>query len=127
MHNYGYTLLRIKNKFIRILYQVLEMLSIKFLADYVLCVSDAMKRDLQKKWKIKSVEVLYDKPNDKIFKKLTMEEKNDFFNDFIDFQNESGNIITKVDDDKITYRINRPLLLLSNSSFSVDDDYNKLV
>ncbi len=46
--------------------------------DFALCVSKAMKKDLEENWGVPSP-VVYDKPNTAIFKSLKLEEKHELF------------------------------------------------
>jgi beta-1,4-mannosyltransferase len=81
MHNYGYTLLyRTKNSLVRNFCEKYEKIFVRWVADDILCVSEAMKRDLVVNWGVK-VEpvVVYDRANLKRFGELDLEAKDEFF------------------------------------------------
>lgn len=65
-HNYGYSILRVNNvnKALVFMGKLYEMWLGKF-GDYHLCVSKAMQKDLENKFKLKKVYPLYDKATNK--------------------------------------------------------------
>jgi beta-1,4-mannosyltransferase len=74
-HNYGYSIMRVNNvnSLLVFLAKIYELYFGK-IADYNLCVSQAMKKDLMNKFNLKQVHVLYDKATNK-FKELGVKEK----------------------------------------------------
>jgi hypothetical protein len=87
MHNYGYTLLyRTKNSLVRKFCEKYEKIFVRWVADDILCVSEAMKRDLVVNWGVR-VEpvVVYDRANLKRFGELGLEAKDEFFSRYPEF------------------------------------------
>ena len=127
-HNFGYTLLSTKNKLIVTFYKFFEIFFLRLCSDLVFCVSENMKKVLKNKWHFKKISVLYDRPNKTKFKKLSNLEKYNFLNKFTEFKtSKNTNIFFTKKNDKFIKIENSPILLLSNSSYSIDDDFNKLL
>lgn len=104
------------------------MFWLKKVGDQFFSVSEKMKIFLEKNWKFQKITVLYDKINNKKFSKLNNIEKHDFYKEFNDFFiNEKETIFTKLTKKSVILLENRPLLLLSNSSYSIDDDFDILL
>ncbi|ESN99850.1 hypothetical protein HELRODRAFT_101462 [Helobdella robusta] len=134
-HNYGYSImaLTLKNPqhpLVRV-YKWYER-KIGCLADSHTCVTDAMKEDLMQNWQIRAVTV-HDKPAS-IFKRLTMLEKHTFFQSFDPFRSPSPsssfshNIFTKMrPDGDAEFSEGRPVLIISSTSWTPDEDFNVLL
>lgn len=127
-HNFGYTLLATKNRFFVKFYEFFEIFFLRIFSDLLFCVSENMKKVLKNKWNFKKVSVLYDKPNKTKFKKLEISEKFNFLNTFKELKiSKTENILYEKKNNKIQRKKNSPLLLLSNSSYSEDDDFQILI
>ncbi|KAJ1918533.1 hypothetical protein H4219_002547 [Mycoemilia scoparia] len=153
-HNYAYSILELKVKQ-GVIVQAAKRYEILFgnLADYHLCVTNAMKQDLKENWGIKKpIIVLHDRaPNH--FKRLNVPEIHELWSklsqdpQFQDLAkatktNNSGNItpftqlITKKLEKKSTkkkqsnfveMRLDRPKLLISSTSWTEDEDFEILL
>eukprot|EP00826_Nyctotherus_ovalis_P022611 TRINITY_DN1748_c0_g2_i1.p1 TRINITY_DN1748_c0_g2~~TRINITY_DN1748_c0_g2_i1.p1 ORF type:complete len:206 (-),score=40.47 TRINITY_DN1748_c0_g2_i1:231-848(-) len=97
------------------------------LANGHLCVSKAMKKDLKNRYHI-TASVLYDKAN-KRFKLLPLEERHEFYRKFFNEQLfKQGEVqFTIVDGNRIKQDANRPLIVVSSSSYTPDEDFTILV
>lgn len=129
-HNYGYTIMMANkvNKLLCVFGKIYEMYFGKY-ADYNLTVSKAFKTDLSNKFAIPAdtIGVLYDRAVQGKFKELSIEEKYEFFE-----QNGFGGKFIKRnsdDDGKVEYVYvkDRPLLLLTSTSYTPDEDLSILV
>lgn len=74
--------------------------------------------------KINSAEVLYDKGNQR-FKLLSLPERHYFYEHF--FAQDNIHLTRKKEGDIIEYIENRPLIIVSSSSYSPDEDFEILV
>lgn len=97
------------------------------LADGHLCVSKAMKKDLKDRYHI-TASVLYDKANNR-FKLLSLEERHEFYKKFFNEQlfKQEEMQFTTVDGSRIKQNTNRPLIVVSSSSYTPDEDFTVLV
>lgn len=128
IHNYGYTIYQTRNPLIRRLLKFLEIFWLRLTGNNFLVVSKAMAKEVQENWKLNNVIVLYDKPNKALFRPITLIEKHYFLEQFVEFKTDRNEtFFTRLQGDIIVEKEHRPLLLLSNSSFSVDDDYEMLL
>lgn len=82
IHNFGYSIFKTKFRLLSKVMNFLEIFWIRMTSDKILAVSEAMSQELKKKWKVKDVVVLYDRPNLQRFRKLSLQEKHDFFFQF---------------------------------------------
>jgi len=125
-HNYGYTIMMANkvNKLLCVFGKIYEMYFGKY-ADYNLTVSKAFKTDLSNKFGIPadSIGVLYDRAVQGKFKELKIDDKYEFFeqNGF------GGKFIQKNSQNKLVYIEDRPLLLLTSTSYTPDEDLSILV
>ncbi|XP_039755915.1 chitobiosyldiphosphodolichol beta-mannosyltransferase [Pararge aegeria] len=106
-------------------------------SDNNLCVTYAMKRDLLENWNIIAT-VLYDRPP-KIFHPITLQEKHDWFikigqqyEEFRCSEHECGDsntmtAFTKVIENTVRVRYDRPGLLFSSTSWTPDEDFSILM
>lgn len=79
IHNFGYSLLESNSLILKKILHFQEIFWTRLTGDRIFAVSEAMKKELQDKWRISDIVTLYDKPNTKLFKKLSLQEKHDFF------------------------------------------------
>ncbi|CEF64730.1 Chitobiosyldiphosphodolichol beta-mannosyltransferase [Strongyloides ratti] len=102
-------------------------------AHFNLCVSKAMKKDLMDRWNV-DAEVLYDKAPSWNFKRLMSNERCKFLNDlsykndfklFLDSNGKSKFI--EGNDDNLVMRNDRPVLLVSSTSWTEDEDFSILL
>jgi beta-1,4-mannosyltransferase len=93
-------------------------------ADYHLTVSKAMKTDLSQKFRIpmEKISVLYDRAVQGKFRKLDDLEKCNFLAK-VGLQN----VFMKKQGDNVTYVEDRPILLLTSTSYTPDEDLGLLV
>lgn len=131
-HNYGYSILRVNrvNKWLVALAKVYEMLFAKC-GDHHLCVSRAMQVDLQYKFGIKKTvpHVLYDKATRK-FKgdSMTVQEMHEVMQRAkLTTEEENSTLFTKVEDGKARLKEDRPIFVLSSTSYTPDEDFMVLV
>lgn len=128
MHNYGYTLYQTNNQLIKRILKFLEIFWLKLTGNSYLVVSKAMSQELETTWGLTNVVVLYDKPNKTLFKPITLMEKHYFLEQFVEFKTDrQETFFTRLQGDDVVEKENRPLLLLSSSSFTIDDDYETLL
>ena len=123
-HNYGFTIMRVNgvNRHIVSIARFYELWWGKY-GDYHLTVSEAMRGDLIRMLPAlarKPVHVLYDRATSK-FKELTIREKAELFS-----RVSLKNMVTEESD---TFRPskNRPVLLLSSTSYTPDEDFMCMV
>jgi len=134
-HNYGYSILALKLGSNNILVKIAKVYEELFgqLSSANLCVTKAMKDDLYKNWKI-SAKVMHDRPGP-LFKPISLKEKHDLFEklaqNYSQFQssdNVSDNKITFINkNDEAEYRKNRPVVLISSTSWTEDEDFSILI
>eukprot|EP01017_Pseudomicrothorax_dubius_P051520 TRINITY_DN9935_c0_g1_i4.p1 TRINITY_DN9935_c0_g1~~TRINITY_DN9935_c0_g1_i4.p1 ORF type:complete len:418 (+),score=108.25 TRINITY_DN9935_c0_g1_i4:1092-2345(+) len=120
-HNYGYSIvaLNIRNKFVIKLARKYEEFFGRF-ADYKFAVSDAMRKDLNDNWRIES-SVLYDKANLEIFRPINMDERHELFQKL----GLKGYTVKK--GSSVEYEQGRPILLVSATSWTSDEDFSIVV
>ena len=112
-HNYGYTILKV-NKRPNFIVKIAEKYE-KFLgkkSDMNLCVSQAEKRDLKKNFGIDAI-CLPDKPLLGLFKFLSSEQAPELYKKY----KELNELLDK----------NRPILMISSTSWTPDEDFNILL
>jgi len=142
-HNYAYTILKMNAKsdlLVRIATYYERILG--RCATHNLCVTSAMKRDLHENWSI-NAHVLYDRPPNR-FRESTVWEKHELFmklkQQYAEFsakddQTEATaftSILDSSSNDKCgpreaTLRSNRPVLLVSSTSWTEDEDFSILL
>ncbi|XP_037649402.1 chitobiosyldiphosphodolichol beta-mannosyltransferase [Sebastes umbrosus] len=141
-HNYGYTIMALSLGETHPVVRLAKWYEHFFgpLATHNLCVTNAMKDDLQKNWGIKAT-TLYDRPPS-IFGETPLKQQHDLFmrlaNTYPQFQSK-GSEEVKVEvqrtvfsvcdltDDTVTLRTERPALLLSSTSWTEDEDFSVLL
>ncbi|XP_066956691.1 chitobiosyldiphosphodolichol beta-mannosyltransferase [Macrobrachium rosenbergii] len=133
-HNYGYTILTLSlrpNHPLVSVYRWTERIFGK-LAHGGLCVTKAMKVDLEQNWGIKKVTVLYDRPAAR-FSPLTTEEKHEFlmklsgtYNCFSSSSPDKNVFTERYADGRVAECEDRPALLISSTSWTEDEDFSIL-
>jgi beta-1,4-mannosyltransferase len=143
-HNFGYTILSLKlsNKHpLVIVSKIYERFFGQF-ADNGLCVTKAMKKWLKTEWNI-NANVLYDRAPT-FFRRTTLEEKHNLFKrlrkEFISMEKENVKSDTRTSvveetlftrynktTGKLTLRHDRPLLAISSTSWTPDEDFGVLL
>ncbi|XP_074552146.1 chitobiosyldiphosphodolichol beta-mannosyltransferase [Halichoeres trimaculatus] len=142
-HNYGYTIMALSHGQKHPLVRVAKWYEHFFgpLADHNLCVTNAMKDDLQKNWGIKAT-TLYDRPAS-IFRETPLKLQHELFMrlavTYPQFQGKRSEEEEEVQvertvfsvhdrtDDSVTLRAERPALLLSSTSWTEDEDFSILL
>lgn len=130
------------NKFLLFFAKLYEQKLGKAIGDYNLCVSKAMSVDLTNHFMLDNVTVLYDAATKKFSdlgvkggKGFGMKEKHELFKKLrlgYEEKKETGNELTMFTEynwqkNEYKYRENRPILCLSSTSYTPDEDFNVLV
>ncbi|KAI3889436.1 hypothetical protein MKX03_033890 [Papaver bracteatum] len=122
-HNFGYTLLGLSmgrsSPFVKV-YRWIEKHYGK-MADGSLCVTQAMQHELAQNWEIKAT-VLYDQPPD-FFHPASLEERHEE----VDGNVVNENIFTYQVDSDIRLKSGRPVLVVSSTSWTADEDFGMLL
>ncbi|XP_056258610.1 chitobiosyldiphosphodolichol beta-mannosyltransferase [Seriola aureovittata] len=141
-HNYGYTIMALSHGQRHPVVRLAKWYEHFFgpLATHNLCVTNAMKDDLQKNWGIRAT-TLYDRPA-AIFRETPLKLQHELFmrlaNTYPQFQHRGSEeeevkvertIFTVCDlaDDSVTLTMERPALLLSSTSWTEDEDFSILL
>ncbi|XP_070703806.1 chitobiosyldiphosphodolichol beta-mannosyltransferase [Pempheris klunzingeri] len=141
-HNYGYTIMALSHGQRHPVVQLAKWYEHFFgpLATHNLCVTNAMKDDLQKNWGIKAT-TLYDRPAS-IFRETPVQLQHQLFvrlaNTYPQFQSKGSEdvetetertvfSVCDITDDTVTLRAERPALLLSSTSWTEDEDFSILL
>nr|XP_042904648.1 chitobiosyldiphosphodolichol beta-mannosyltransferase isoform X2 [Parasteatoda tepidariorum]XP_042904653.1 chitobiosyldiphosphodolichol beta-mannosyltransferase isoform X2 [Parasteatoda tepidariorum] len=135
-HNYGYTILSLstgkKSKLVKFAKWCEMYFGRK--ANKSICVTKAMKDDLNENWNIRA-SVLYDCPPS-IFHPISVEEKHYFFKKMSEtypqFKSkletaENETRFTKLIEDKCELLPSRPALVVSSTSWTEDEDFSLLL
>jgi beta-1,4-mannosyltransferase len=123
-HNYGYTILEVngRNKLICQVAKFYEKIYGKC-ADLHFCVSEAMKKHLKNQFNIDAIN-LPDRAIKNVFKKLNLDESHLLFQKYEITKNK----MTIIDSSgKVGLFTNRPILMLSSTSWTPDEDFNLLL
>ena len=134
-HNYGYTLMGLQlgegHGIVRIA-RVYERAFAK-LSNYNFCVTKGMRDDLSIFWGVTAV-ILYDKPNPERFRgRVTPQVAHDLFSSLANthraFEGVNGTEtrFTKSEKGICKFKIDRPLLLVSSTSWTEDEDFGVLL
>ena len=134
-HNYGYTLMGLQlgqdHSIVRVA-RVYEKLFAR-LSHYNFCVTKGMRDDLSLSWNVAAV-VLYDKPNPKRFRgRVTAQQAHELFSSLADTHrafegvDETETKLTKEEKGICKFKTNRPLLLVSSTSWTEDEDFGILL
>ncbi|XP_069183105.1 chitobiosyldiphosphodolichol beta-mannosyltransferase-like isoform X1 [Procambarus clarkii] len=133
-HNYGYTILALslrKNHPLVFIYRVVERLFGK-LAHGGLCVTKAMKIDLEQNWGIGKLSVLYDRPAER-FHPISIEEKHNFlmklsstYSCFSGSSPDKTVFTERYADGRVSECEDRPALIVSSTSWTEDEDFSIL-
>ncbi|XP_044037567.1 chitobiosyldiphosphodolichol beta-mannosyltransferase [Siniperca chuatsi] len=141
-HNYGYTIMALSHGQRHPVVRLAKWYEHFFgpLATHSLCVTNAMKDDLQKNWGIKAT-TLYDRPAS-IFRETPLKLQHELFmrlaNTYPQFQSKGSEevevevertvfSVCDLTDDTVTLRAERPALLLSSTSWTEDEDFSILL
>ncbi|KRX04487.1 hypothetical protein PPERSA_06040 [Pseudocohnilembus persalinus] len=140
-HNYGYTILKLnlKNRIILFFAKFYEQF-FGSKCHFSFCVSQNMKKDLEKNWKIKS-NVLYDKAQLDIFEILQLEQKHEVYKKLglLVKNNKSIQVNSKQEEEETlftiknlntkqtVYKSDRPILIISSTSWTKDEDFSILL
>uniref|UniRef100_A0A4W6E1D2 Chitobiosyldiphosphodolichol beta-mannosyltransferase n=1 Tax=Lates calcarifer TaxID=8187 RepID=A0A4W6E1D2_LATCA len=136
-HNYGFTIMALSHGQRHPVVRVAKWYEHVFgpLATHNLCVTNAMKDDLQENWGIKAT-TLYDRPPS-IFRETPLKLQHELFmrlaNTYPQFQCEEVEVektifsVRDLTDNSVTLRAERPALLLSSTSWTEDEDFSILL
>jgi len=131
-HNYGYTILDVnkRNKIIVYIAKLYEKFYGKC-SKINFCVSDKMKEHLKDNMGIDAI-ALPDRAMPNVFKRLNMNDSHIFFNKYFKDEKETVNISniftdTNITNNSVTFKKNRPILMLSSTSWTPDEDFNLLL
>ncbi|XP_047427986.1 chitobiosyldiphosphodolichol beta-mannosyltransferase [Mugil cephalus] len=141
-HNYGYTIMALSHGPTHPVVRLAKWYEHIFgpLATHNLCVTNAMKDDLQKNWGIKAT-TLYDRPAS-IFREAPVKLQHELFMRLADTYPEfkhtasedpeveaEGTVFSVRDptDGSVALRAERPALLLSSTSWTEDEDFSVLL
>ncbi|XP_043945720.1 chitobiosyldiphosphodolichol beta-mannosyltransferase [Protopterus annectens] len=139
-HNYGYTIMSLTLGKCHPVVQIAKWYEklCGRLSDCNLCVTDAMKEDLQSNWNIKAT-TLYDKPFS-VFKETPLEVQHKLFmklaNEYSPFKAREPEdpvfertAFTELDTSSgdVAYTSSHPALLLSSTSWTEDEDFSILL
>ena len=134
-HNYGYTILSLSLGATHPLVYIYKAIERTFgkLAFAGICVSKAMKNDLNKNWGINPITVHYDRPPTR-FHPTSVEDKHDLFLKLsTSLPSLSGSIPDKTvfterfADGRVCFSEDRPALLISSTSWTKDEDFSVLL
>jgi len=123
-HNYGYTILEVngRNKFITLIAKIYEKVYGKS-AHINFCVSEAMKKHLKREMNIDAIN-LPDRAMSNVFKRLNSMESHELFSKY----KETEKLFTEVDEvGIISKRKDRPILIISSTSWTPDEDFDLLL
>lgn len=105
-------------------------------ADFSVCVSNAMRADLKERWKLTAV-TLHDKPPSWNFVSLNLNQKHELLHRLFNSRTFEGEYnydcspdetpFTVKKDGKVTAKPDRPLLLMSSTSWTEDEDFGILL
>ncbi|CAI5676442.1 chitobiosyldiphosphodolichol beta-mannosyltransferase [Oreochromis niloticus] len=137
-HNYGYTIMALSHGPAHPVVRLAKWYEHFFgpLASHNLCVTNAMKDDLQKNWSIKAT-TLYDRPAS-VFRETPLRLQHELFvrlaavyPQFRHTGSEEAErtifSVRDLADSTVTLRAERPALLLSSTSWTEDEDFSILL
>ncbi|KAJ8253973.1 hypothetical protein COCON_G00205850 [Conger conger] len=138
-HNYGYTIMALTHREKHLIVRVAKWYEKFFgvFSHHNLCVTHAMKEDLQRNWSIKAT-TLYDKPP-LMFKEASLETRHSLFMKMRDLyspfkspdethsEGVERTAFTERDGGTVTLTDGRPALLLSSTSWTEDEDFSILL
>lgn len=132
-HNYAHTLmaLNLGNDHILVKFTKLIERYLGLAADRNFCVSQAMKEDLAKNWKIEA-QVLYDRPAEE-FHSISLKEKHQFLlnlskkYDAFSGQTEGSTAFTECIENEVRLLCKRPGFIISSTSWTEDEDFSILL
>ncbi|KAM4531411.1 chitobiosyldiphosphodolichol beta-mannosyltransferase [Odontesthes bonariensis] len=140
-HNYGYTIMALSHGAAHPVVRLAKWYERFFgpLAKHNLCVTDAMRDDLQKNWGIRAT-TLYDRPAS-IFRETPVKLQHELFMrladthpqfqptgcDGLEAAERTAFTVRDPADGGVTLRAERPALLLSSTSWTEDEDFSVLL
>ena len=133
-HNYGYTILALalspKHPLVRVAKKYEEICG--RLSDVNICVTKAMKEDLDKYWGVKATTV-YDRPP-VMFRSVSLKEKHNLYQrigkvyPLFSNSDDGCTAITKaLPSGEVVYQPDRPAVLVSSTSWTEDEDFGILL
>jgi len=135
-HNYGYTILALKfgpRNLIVYVYKLIEQYFGRIAPDANICVSQAMKVDLEREFNLKEVTVHYDRPPAH-FHPISDGEKHDLFLRlssqlpcFAGSAPDKTVFTERFADGRVNFCEDRPALLISSTSWTADEDFSLLL
>lgn len=123
-HNYGYTILQVngRNKYITYIAKIYEKLYGKC-ASLNFCVSEAMRKHLKDELKINAIN-LPDRAMKNVFRRLNLNETHQLFQKYVELKDK----FTEIDEmGEIKYVKDRPILMISSTSWTPDEDFDLLL
>jgi beta-1,4-mannosyltransferase len=125
-HNYGYTIMEVngRNRCMTLIARIYEKVYGKC-ADLNFCVSNSMKKHLKYEMKVDAIN-LPDKAMKNVFKRLNLNESHDLLNKY----DETNDKFTEVDyanEAIVKSKVNRPILMISSTSWTPDEDFDLLL
>ena len=122
-HNYGYTILEVngRNKYITLIAKIYEKIYGKS-AHINFCVSEAMKKHLKREMNINAIN-LPDRAMSNVFKRLNLKESHELFSKY----KETEKLFTCDEFGIISNRNDRPILMISSTSWTPDEDFDLLL
>ncbi|XP_066593668.1 chitobiosyldiphosphodolichol beta-mannosyltransferase isoform X2 [Prorops nasuta] len=132
-HNYAHTLMALNLRKNHILVRIAYFIEFYFgsKAHQNLCVTQAMKKDLEKQWSIKA-KVLYDRPANN-FHPITLREKHEFLlrlgkkYDIFKGSTPDSTLFTTCLEGEVTLSQDRPGFIISSTSWTEDEDFSILL
>ncbi|XP_046603493.1 chitobiosyldiphosphodolichol beta-mannosyltransferase-like [Neodiprion virginianus] len=133
-HNYAYTIQALNSGSDDIFVKVTRRVEFSFgrQAKSNLCVSEAMRADLQNRWNIRA-KVLYDRPSEE-FHSITLAEKHLFllklskvYEQLCGQDQKSTAFTETLENGEIALRKERPALIVSSTSWTPDEDFEILI
>ncbi|XP_074597510.1 ALG1, chitobiosyldiphosphodolichol beta-mannosyltransferase [Brevipalpus obovatus] len=132
-HNYGFTILALSLNPNHLLVRLCRMIEGIFgsRADHNFCVSQAMAKDLKHRWNVEAV-VLYDRPTPG-FLPLNIGERCEFLEKiaqiYPEFRSDDGegSKLCQIIEGKCEERSDRPVIIISGTSWTEDEDFNILL
>lgn len=130
--NRGSTRLGPVKRFVLEFAKFLEMKFGKWFGNAHLCVSNAMKRDLEKRFQIQAI-VHYDRPPKSIFmsQSLSLEEQHELYKRVFGLVSKSDDkeqtLFTIKENGLVSLLKDRPALVVSSTSWTADEDFDVLL
>ena len=129
VHNFGYTLFQTRNQRLKLIMKALEVFFVRATSSKIYTVSKSMANILKRHWNARNVEVLYDQPNQRVYKKLSIEEKHQFLLGVPELRvSNTETILTKANPNSQSIeRTSNNCLFVVSCSWSPDDNFPLLI